>query len=561
MKKKLKEKILAEMRVLNRHLERESGNAQIYRKFITWYVNSRFGTHGVKQIFLDGAGDNGFDAIVLKSDEIFFLQSKYEVKPRLSSVPSKELKKFSKDIALLKSPETKPERRVWLKKFKSDSRNAISEALTRYHKNKVPIRFIFLTTKISNDDPTDFEIEDARIIEYRWGLRNFPPPVERLDIVIRQSMHIASNDGEFTTYVGIADAQQFVRKMKDDSQDHLFDQNIRTEVTGSKVNKGIIQTYETERERFLLGNNGVYIVCSHVKRKGNKFQLLFPSVINGYQTLKSVAKSDKHHACDILVRVLAVGSVDKQRKLLNAVIRRTNKSNPIKDFALHAHDEYQVNITRHLDQYRVFYERRPKEWQNLKKMIMPNYLPVEFLDMAQWWATYGNYVKLGTARSSPGSMLEPDEKYEAIFKQFSTDANPEDFAALPVLAWSGLFFNDVHDYFGIESEKRVMKMSKLVFVKAYSKVIMSSEELRKKTLKALEQGRVGYKDLPNDLKKFIRNEVRMILGMYKKHEAEMDLNVFFKNNEQTQATFEKLMASKSRGRIHKTLMATIDNIK
>lgn len=128
MNQKQKETLLVEMKLLNRHLRRPQSNDEPYRRFINWYIDARFGKRRVSKTFLDGSNDRGIDAVVETLDETFFLQSKYEVAPRLSNVPPSELRHFSHVIDLLSRKEDDPDRIGLFSKFKSDSRFSIQAA-------------------------------------------------------------------------------------------------------------------------------------------------------------------------------------------------------------------------------------------------------------------------------------------------------------------------------------------------------------------------------------------------------------------------------------------------
>jgi hypothetical protein len=406
MDKKYIEKYRQSIKELHRYLQSgDYASQKPERAFIDWYIEARFGGNRSKRI-TDGSNDGGIDAIIDSNGYLYVIQSKYESSGKVSLVSRNEIGSFRDLSKLFKQKDLQEEYSNWINSVDSKHRILYNDthdtALTAENK----ARFLFITTKRYELPESDlYEVEDVQNITALWYLysEGFTPPTEHIDLRLEDSWQMESRSG-YRTFVGVADIQDFLKLMKVDKNERLFAQNVRTNLH-SKVNEKIRKTYENEPETFWLGNNGIYIVCNKVNVSGGIHKLTFPSVINGSQTLHSISESQKRHHCKILVRILEMDIMGDLR-LLSDVIRRTNTQNSMKLINLFAHDISQLCVARYLDRYRIYYERREKEWQNEKKSLLTNYLPVNAKDVAQWISTTREEIGLGTARSQVSELYE-----------------------------------------------------------------------------------------------------------------------------------------------------------
>jgi len=338
--------------------------------FIFWYAISRFGTKkGVE--LLDRKLDGGLDALLELPEETYFFQSKYEVVPRVGHVLRSEVSALQNLARKFKDPSLRTEFERWLETVTTTLRPKYERIYKRASIDPNSVRFIFITTKQSSYKSDDFyEIEDINRIAPLWYLysEGFTPPTEKIDLTLDKAAHTDSAAYGYRTYIGIGDIREFLKLMRDDANERLFAQNVRTNLR-SAVNSDIRETYEKEPDIFWLFNNGIYVVCKKVIAVGDTHTLTFPSVINGSQTLHAIAESKKRHACKILVRILEMDVIGKPA-LLSDVVKRTNTQNAMRLTNLFAHDPLQLHVAMFLNGYNVFYERREREWQNEKKDIL-----------------------------------------------------------------------------------------------------------------------------------------------------------------------------------------------
>lgn len=149
----------------------------------------------------------------------------------------------------------------------------------------------------------------------------------------------------------------------------LFEENIREYLGTRGINNGIIKTLKsaTDRENFFYYNNGVTIICEDCKTKrgnlrtGNQsynygFELVNPQIVNGCQTVNSIAEvlsnySDERLETEfsktfVLVKVFVFDDVTKGKhpNLDFNIVKYTNSQNGINEKAFASKKSYFLNI-------------------------------------------------------------------------------------------------------------------------------------------------------------------------------------------------------------------------
>ncbi|MDR0840048.1 MAG: AIPR family protein [Christensenellaceae bacterium] len=152
----------------------------------------------------------------------------------------------------------------------------------------------------------------------------------------------------------------------------LFEENIREYLGTQGINNGIIKTLKspTDRENFFYYNNGVTIICEKCEtlnpdaiplayKKYNYnygFRLTNPQIVNGCQTINSIAEVLSHFDDDkmhkefeksyVLAKVFVFDENTKSDKagLDKNIVRYTNSQNGISDKAFASKKSYFLNI-------------------------------------------------------------------------------------------------------------------------------------------------------------------------------------------------------------------------
>ena len=496
------------------------------RAFIKWYVAARFGklSNG-SHLLSDGANDGGIDSIVFHDGGAVIFQMKYETVPRLGMVRRDELAGFEKVARIFTEKDRKDNFDLWLNTVRP---NLKANYRKLFSISNDELRFVFVTSKYCELTSTAVEIQDIKKILSLWSLyrEGFTPPTEAIKLILENTWYAKSRSG-FATYVGLADVQDFLRLMKDDKNERLFAQNVRTDLR-SPINREIKKTYEKTPDEFWLGNNGIYIVCRAVNSSGNRFELTFPSIINGSQTLHSVAASDKRHSCNILVRILEMDVIGNP-KLLGEVIRRTNTQNPMKLINLAAHDPFQLHVALFLDKYEIFYERREKEWINEKKNIMTGYLHINIKELGQWLSVLDPTIGMGRARSRVSELFQ-ENFYHQIFEGFDSELRSMRYKELVYTVWAGLLIKSFVRTIPTK-RKALFQIPHLLLIRAVANSIRSSRHLQQGVLEALRLHRVGRRKIPTGLSQVLKHAVanfKAIQRRAQQKDSNLDYSNFFK---------------------------------
>lgn len=529
--------------------------------FVQWYAKARFGDRFDVKV-IDGCNDGGIDAIIEGDNKIFIIQSKYEIQPRVSTVSRDEISGFEKIAYRFLDSEIQGEFDKWLNTVRPELRPKYKAVRQKLLKDPQSATFLFITTKrLTYSEGKTVSIEDIQRMVSLWELyrEGFTPPAESIELEMKNAWTYTSDDKQFVTYVGLADVLAFFRLMNIDKNERLFAQNVRTDLH-SKINRTIRSTYEKEPEKFWLGNNGIYIICKRVVPRGNLFKLIYPSIINGSQTLHAIYDSEKRHSCRIMVRILEM-DVNGDAKLLSAVIRRTNTQNPMKLINLSAHDSYQLNIGRYLNGYKVFYERREKEWKNEKKSILPGYCVVGIKEVAQWLSTQHVDIGFGRARSRVADLFE-ESNYKDIFEHFDQNFKSNEYRDLRTMIWAGFFVQNLIGYFPKKVRPQV-KMSQLLLIKSLFDSINIFPELKQSIDHLVKQHHFGVKKIPRVILSQYRTIIKSFLNLQRKQQKKdvnIDYSNFFKRDEFCRNAYQAIFTQRKLKNISRLLNKNQDKI-
>jgi hypothetical protein len=531
---------------LQKYLKTHHKSLPPERAFVLWYLEARFGS-AASTVILDGKSDGGLDAVYETPSSVFVFQSKYERIPKAALIQNDEVYSFEQKARLFKVKAEEDAYLAWLGKVRPSIRPVYDRVRERSLQDPRQSRFVLITTKRSDFDENDlYEIEDIQSVAALWYLysEGFTPPTDKIQLQLDSHWHAAPGNGGYRTYVGLTDIREFLELMRRDHSGRLFAQNVRTNLR-SKVNLHIRETYESEPEIFWLCNNGIYIVCKKVTSSGNLHTLVYPSVINGAQTLHAIEESRKRHSCKILVRILEMDLLG-DAALLSAVVRRTNTQNTMKLTNLFAHDHAQLLVALYLDRYRIFYERREREWQNEKKAILSSYIQVNMKDVAQWLSALQPSIGLGTARSRVSSLFE-ESVYEKLFGQFDSSFVSPAYDSLVLVVWAGLFLSSCIARLPTTTKPKA-RIARLLLVGTLVEAIEASRLLRSLIPELLNQHMLGRRSIPLVVVAEVNRIVRLLAALQRKaqnRDPNLDFSNYFKRDDLTSAAYKAAAAPDS----------------
>lgn len=171
--------------------------------------------------------------------------------------------------------------------------------------------------------------------------------------------------------VNVADLYMLYRKAIEKNYE-LFEENVREFLGTQGINNGIIKTLKsaTDRENFFYYNNGITLICEKCETlrgteasRGNKesrnqygFRLTNPQVVNGCQTINSIAEVLSHCSEEdmlrefekayVLVKIYVFDEETKREKegLDKNIVKYTNSQNGIDEKAFAAKQNYFLNL-------------------------------------------------------------------------------------------------------------------------------------------------------------------------------------------------------------------------
>lgn len=545
---------------LGRYLVSDSSlykTGPVERRFIEWFIAARFGDDA-KSTITDGTKDGGIDALVYKGNNVFILQSKYERSCKVGTLSRTNLSAFERVRERLVDDDNESFSK-WSKTVRSTLVPTYGSLRRKIKSGSITPRFILISTQRSIiKDTATVEVQDFSEIVPLWALfkEGFTPPVENITLNISESLPITANkDQRFRTVVALANTNDFIKLLKDEENERLFAQNVRTDLR-TKLNQRIKDTYENEPDKFWLGNNGIYIVCKKiVPLTRKKIRLDYPSIINGSQTIHTLASADKQHKyCQILIRILEM-DMHRDSEMLSNVIRRTNEQNPMDPINLSAHEPRQLNIARYLLRYSIFYERREKEWKNEKRDQFPGYVPVSIKEVGQWLGAVDWRIGPGKARTQPSIMFQ--ENYETLFGGFDAEHDADRYNELRRVVIAGIYTRAFLRKVPLNYRGRARIMTLVIVRMVYECLVRSRTNFRRLEELVRQRDFSGWKisdDAAIKLKDLIRAFEKIQKAHQKTHDG-VDFTNFFKRDELIKKAYKKVFRSRIKQQLSTSLLA------
>jgi len=217
----------------------------------------------------------------------------------------------------------------------------------------------------------------------------------------------------------------------------LFEKNIRAGLAGDKpVNRAIrgalgrVLQGGTEPDEFVFHHNGVTLFAERVEIADGRATVTEPRVLNGAQTITSVAKffeeNEGNKAIEAsrsrlgLLRVLAKIVSHCDEAFVTAVTINTNRQNPVDPANLRASDRVQLELQdKFRDDLQLFYERQENAFDaltdaDLDDMGIDQYRAVQIKLLAQTFlAAQGEIDRM----SRLPEVFEQEQTYRATFKE------------------------------------------------------------------------------------------------------------------------------------------------
>ena len=210
-----------------------------------------------------------------------------------------------------------------------------------------------------------------------------PVPQESHAVAFTDSVCVCTADGQKVMYVGFLPLMDLHRIHKSLGQ-RFFDRNIRfglqpDNMPSSKIREALADIVLKQRlspEVFCFNHNGVSLAAEKLLLENGQAVLKVPRLLNGAQTITSVAKflldNEGHPALEsnaaglAAIRVLAKIVVDDPSSdfVMNVTICN-NRQNPVEPWNLRANDRIQCDLHDRLrEEVQIFYSRQENAFHN-----------------------------------------------------------------------------------------------------------------------------------------------------------------------------------------------------
>ena len=293
--------------------------------------------------------DKGIDCFVhFKDDkELYIIQNKYYQEDTILN--HKELSDFlTRPIATLKAGEYK--KSTELQKIYNQAKNDDSYKifLHFYLSNNKKTKDLKNVISQHKSDEFIFKFFDlSKINEKYYGEPiKEPKRLETTLYVKNKATYLAIRPEQYNLPREMKEAYYVMARVNDifnlwkqaeDEKYPLFKENIREYLGGSSgINKGIITTLKDpeEREKFFYYNNGITIICNKAKAESQKVYIFNPQIVNGCQTVNSIAEvlknaKDRSEYNDVYVMAKIVILEKEDSKFYRDIVKYTNSQNAI----------------------------------------------------------------------------------------------------------------------------------------------------------------------------------------------------------------------------------------
>ena len=267
----------------------------------------------------------------------------------------------------------------------------------------------------------------------------------RYELLLPQAIASETETGEqlHVGFISVIDLYKMYREMGQ----RLFERNIRAGLDpDGPINKKIRAAFadvvegKAPASAFVFNHNGITLAAEQLEIEGERAHITEPRVLNGAQTITSLAKfiesydpdkaPEEHGNRLDAVRVLAKIVTHAPQPFITAVTINTNRQNPVDPANLRASDQIQLELQ---DKFRdelngLLYERQEKLFESLseEEMIEQGFDPsqnraIEIKRLAKTFlAAQGEVDRI----SRLNDVFETESQYRACFaeKYLKSDA-------------------------------------------------------------------------------------------------------------------------------------------
>lgn len=400
----------------------------------------------IREHIVDGANDNGNDAIFVNKDQrrILVFQFKYSQNSNLLSTDEiRKNKKFVDWILRISPNNLTPNA-----KLKKVLDNEISEILTEdaLRDNQFTIAFYYIDRQFPERSKVDIQAlftnyQDKRInFEIKYydydTLNNFYDDIEipknEVELKIVPTEYFIKNfnyhDAEETNLDTIVCSirANSLKKLVHEQNELLFSLNVRYFKGENDINSKIKQEYSKgSKSNFWILNNGIQAICENFEISDDSLRIKNLQIVNGGQTSKTLTTivNDLPDEVHILMRLTKIATPSKVSKISKEIATTSNNQNAITQRDLHSGDRLHRTIFKKLDEVNIFYDKKDGEWSTISNKIKyknplggsPLYLRINNTDLGKAYLSF--FLQLPISTKGRDKLVYSEEYYSDIFNQ------------------------------------------------------------------------------------------------------------------------------------------------
>ncbi len=269
-----------------------------------------------------------------------------------------------------------------------------------------------------------------------------PPPAQSYVVHLREA-GTSTHEGR-TMHVGFVPLMEIYAIYKALGQ-QFFDRNIRAALShdntpNKKIREALDRIVLKEVEEpsiFVFRHNGVTLAAEHVRILDGEATLHVPRLLNGAQTVSSVAKflddrvenallkknRDRLNAINVLAKIV---EDDPSGEFVTQVTISNNQQNPVPPWALRAMDMRQVDFAdKFIEELGIFYSRQEGAFENLsddekEELGIEDSKDIRIRPLAQTFlAVQGDVYNMGHLPD----VFESQKLYDGAFKSTYLHSN------------------------------------------------------------------------------------------------------------------------------------------
>ena len=262
-------------------------------------------------------------------------------------------------------------KRKWVRKYGSDHTFDLLGDYAEKLKTGYSVNYYFVSTASS----TDRVIELAKTCSQSYESQDLNIACEVIDFSVLKELYVQAlslqevipekvelhlpadkffaKKEPYPTVIASIKGNALINLFKE-HKESLFTYNIRGYLGArGTINKEIKQTIKDRPTEFFYFNNGISAICTEYELEENLLTAYDFQIINGAQTVGSLAKSDPNPDIEVLFRLTKAEDVKTEKGINRDIIRYNNSQNIVKASDFRANDAIHIWLDRKFNQLKV----------------------------------------------------------------------------------------------------------------------------------------------------------------------------------------------------------------